>query len=97
MLGVVNIIISVKGDTVVDLSEADEIIVLDTVGRAVKHRTPKPFNIDLIEDVAEEYGAEILFAAGLPAPLRELLEEAGIKIVLVGKKKYMEVVDELFL
>lgn len=94
----VNIIISVKGDAVTELGEADELIVLDTAGREVKYRISKPFNLDLVEDIAEEYGAELFFTAGLPGQIREFLEEAGIKVVVVGRQRnYVDVVDELFL
>lgn len=93
----VSVIITCKNDRVVSFEEASEVVVYDMDARKVVHKAEKPSRLYVLEDVAEEFDSCALLTTSVSTEVREVLEEMGLKVVLVKPSALAEILSDIFL
>jgi predicted Fe-Mo cluster-binding NifX family protein len=90
------IVLTCKGDTIVSIEEAEELVVFDIDSKSIVTRIKKPNQLELLEDMLEEYDPWAIVTSQVTDETFELLREMGLKVELVETRKLKDYLEEVF-
>uniref|UniRef100_A0A7C2FEG3 Histidine kinase n=1 Tax=Thermosphaera aggregans TaxID=54254 RepID=A0A7C2FEG3_9CREN len=94
MVGNNVIVISVGNGQVSSLASSEKLLVYDMDSRKIIAEIPSPgIDVNLLEELLEEYDASILVSAGIPEESALAIEEGGVKVHIVKPVRIEEFLE----
>jgi len=91
-----SIVFTCKNNEIVGFNEAEELVVYDMDSKKITARLKKPRNIELLEDILEEYDPWIIATVEVDPEIHDQLREMGFKVEIVKPSKLNDYIEEVF-
>lgn len=96
MVGNNIMVVAVGNGRVSSLASSEKLIVYDMDSKKILAELPSPgLDVDLLEDLLEEYDASILVSTSVPEEPALAIEEGGVKIHIVKPVKLEEFLENI--
>lgn len=96
MVGNNIIVITVDKGRVSPLGSSEKLIVYDMDSRRIIAEIPSPGgDVDVLEELLEEYDASVLVTSGIPEEKEAAVEEAGVRVYIVKPSRLEEFIESI--